>query len=150
MKPRTIEIFDTTLRDGAQGEGISFSLEDKLNIAQKLCKLGIAFIEAGNPGSNPKDMAFFRRAGELALGETQLVAFGATRKKDTPVEEDENCAALLSAGTRWVAVFGKSWDLHVRDVLRTTPGENLAMIRDTVAFFKARGRMVAFDGDHFF
>ena len=81
MEPRSIEIFDTTLRDGAQGEGISFSLEDKLNIAQKLCKLGIAFVEAGNPGSNPKDMEFFRRAGELVLGETQLVAFGSTRKK---------------------------------------------------------------------
>lgn len=150
MKPRTIEIFDTTLRDGAQGEGISFSLEDKLNIAQKLCKLGIAFIEAGNPGSNPKDMEFFRRAGELELGETQLVAFGSTRKKDTPVERDEGCAALLSAGTRWVAIFGKSWDLHVRDVLRTTLPENLRMIRDTVSFLKEQGRQVVFDAEHFF
>ncbi len=150
MKPRTIEIFDTTLRDGAQGEGISFSLEDKLNIAQKLCKLGIAFIEAGNPGSNPKDMEFFRRAGELELGQTQLVAFGSTRKKDTPVERDEGCAALLSAGTRWVAIFGKSWDLHVRDVLRTTLPENLRMIRDTVSFLKEQGRQVVFDAEHFF
>ena len=150
MKPRTIEIFDTTLRDGAQGEGISFSLEDKLNIAQKLCKLGIAFIEAGNPGSNPKDMEFFRRAGELELGQTQLVAFGFTRKKDTPVERDEGCAALLSAGTRWVAIFGKSWDLHVRDVLRTTLPENLRMIRDTVSFLKEQGRQVVFDAEHFF
>ncbi len=150
MKPRTIEIFDTTLRDGAQGEGISFSLEDKLNIAQKLCKLGIAFIEAGNPGSNPKDMEFFRRAGELELGQTQLVAFGSTRKKDTPVERDEGCAALLSARTRWVAIFGKSWDLHVRDVLRTTLPENLRMIRDTVSFLKEQGRQVVFDAEHFF
>ena len=150
MKPRTIEIFDTTLRDGAQGEGISFSLEDKLNIAQKLCKLGIAVVEAGNPGSNPKDMEFFRRAGELELGETQLVAFGSTRKKDTPVERDEGCAALLSAGTRWVAIFGKSWDLHVRDVLRTTLPENLRMIRDTVSFLKEQGRQVVFDAEHFF
>lgn len=150
MKPRTIEIFDTTLRDGAQGEGISFSLEDKLNIAQKLCKLGIAFIEAGNPGSNPKDMEFFRRAGELELGQTQLVAFGSTRKKDTPVERDEGCTALLSAGTRWVAIFGKSWDLHVRDVLRTTLPENLRMIRDTVSFLKEQGRQVVFDAEHFF
>ena len=150
MEPRSIEIFDTTLRDGAQGEGISFSLEDKLNIAQKLCKLGIAFIEAGNPGSNPKDMEFFRRAGELELGETQLVAFGSTRKKDTPVERDEGCAALLSAGTRWVAIFGKSWDLHVRDVLRTTLPENLRMIRDTVSFLKEQGRQVVFDAEHFF
>ena len=150
MKPRTIEIFDTTLRDGAQGEGISFSLEDKLNIAQKLCKLGIAFIEAGNPSSNPKDMEFFRRAGELELGQTQLVAFGSTRKKDAPVERDEGCAALLSAGTRWVAIFGKSWDLHVRDVLRTTLPENLRMIRDTVSFLKEQGRQVVFDAEHFF
>ena len=150
MDPRTIEIYDTTLRDGAQGEGISFSLEDKLNIAQKLAKLGIAFIEAGNPGSNPKDMEFFRRAGELELGETRLVAFGSTRKKDTPVEEDEGCAALLSAGTRWVAVFGKSWDLHVRDVLRTTLPENLQMIRDTVSFLKGKGKRVVFDAEHFF
>ena len=140
MKPRTIEIFDTTLRDGAQGEGISFSLEDKLNIAQKLCKLGIAFLEAGNPGSNPKDLEFFRRAGELDLGETKLVAFGSTRKKDAAAETDEGCAALLSAGTEWVAIFGKSWDLHVRDVLRTTPEENLRMIRDTVSFLKWKDR----------
>ncbi len=150
MEPRSIEIFDTTLRDGVQGEGISFSLEDKLNIAQKLCKLGIAFVEAGNPGSNPKDMEFFRRAGELALGETRLVAFGSTRKKGGSAREDEGCAALLSAGTRWVAVFGKSWDLHVRDVLRTTLEENLAMIRDTVSFLKEQGRMVIFDAEHFF
>lgn len=152
MEPRQIEIFDTTLRDGAQGEGISFSLEDKLNIAGKLCKLGIAFIEAGNPGSNPKDMEFFRRAGELEreYPGTRLVAFGSTRKKNIPVEEDENCAALLTAGTKWVAVFGKSWDLHVRDVLRTTLDENLAMIRDTVAFFKEKGRDVVFDAEHFF
>ncbi len=150
MEPRQIEIYDTTLRDGAQGEGISFSLEDKLNIAQKLCKLGIAFLEAGNPGSNPKDLEFFRRAGELDLGETQLVAFGSTRKKDAAAETDEGCAALLSAGTEWVAVFGKSWDLHVRDVLRTTPEENLRMIRDTVSFLKGKGRKVVFDGEHFF
>lgn len=150
MGPRTIEIYDTTLRDGAQGEGISFSLEDKLNIAQKLCKLGIAFIEAGNPGSNPKDLEFFRRAGELDLGETRLVAFGSTRKKDTAAETDEGCAALLSAGTEWVAVFGKSWDLHVRDVLRTTPEENLRMIRDTVSYLKEQGRRVIFDAEHFF
>lgn len=152
MEPRQIEIYDTTLRDGAQGEGISFSLEDKLNIAGKLCKLGIAFVEAGNPGSNPKDMEFFRRAGALEqeYPDTRLVAFGSTRKKNIPVEEDENCAALLTAGTKWVAVFGKSWDLHVRDVLRTTLEENLRMIRDTVSFFKEHGRLVVFDAEHFF
>lgn len=152
MEPRQIEILDTTLRDGAQGEGISFSPEDKRNIARSLGKLGVAFVEAGNPGSNPKDMEFFRRMGEFErdFPDTRLVAFGSTRKKNLAVEEDENCAALLSAGTRWVSVFGKSWDLHVRDVLRTTPDENLAMIRDTVAFFKAKGRRVIFDAEHFF
>lgn len=150
MEQRTIEIYDTTLRDGAQGEGISFSLEDKLNIAQKLTRLGIAFVEAGNPGSNPKDMEFFRRAGELNWGETRLVAFGSTRKKGSAAEKDEGCAALLSAGTEWVAIFGKSWDLHVRDVLRTTPEENLRMIRDTVSFFRGKGRRVIFDAEHFF
>ena len=145
-----IEILDTTLRDGAQGEGISFSLEDKLNITQKLAKLGLDFIEAGNPASNPKDMEFFRRLQELELGSTQVVAFGATRRKGIRAEEDENCISLLSAGTEWVSVFGKSWDLHVRDVLRTTLEENLAMIRDTVRYFKAAGRKVIFDAEHFF
>ena len=152
MEPRQIEILDTTLRDGAQGEGISFSPEDKRNIARALGRLGIAFVEAGNPGSNPKDMEFFRRTEEFEreFPGTRLVAFGSTRKKDLAVQEDENCAALLSAGTRWVAIFGKSWGLHVRDVLRTTPEENLAMIRETVAFLKEKGRSVIFDAEHFF
>ncbi len=147
---RQIEIFDTTLRDGAQAEGISYSLEDKLNITRRLCRLGLRFVEAGNPASNPKDMEFFRRVGETDTGGTDLVAFGATRKKGTRAREDEGCRSLLAAGTRWVAVFGKSWDLHVADVLRTTPDENLAMIRDTVAFLRANGREVIFDAEHFF
>lgn len=152
MEPQQIEILDTTLRDGAQGEGVSFSPEDKRNIARKLGKLGIAFVEAGNPGSNPKDMEFFRQTEEFEreFPNTRLVAFGSTRKKNLAVGEDENCAALLAAGTQWVAIFGKSWDLHVRDVLRTTLDENLAMIRETVAFFKERGRKVIFDAEHFF
>lgn len=152
MQPRQIEILDTTLRDGAQGEGISFSPEDKRNIARKLGKLGIAFVEAGNPGSNPKDMEFFRQTEDFQreFPDTRLVAFGSTRKKNLTAQEDENCAALLAAGTQWVAIFGKSWDLHVRDVLRTTLEENLAMIRETVAFFKEQGRKVIFDAEHFF
>ena len=147
MEPRQIEILDTTLRDGAQGEGVSFSPEDKRNIARKLGKLGISFVEAGNPGSNPKDMEFFRQTErfESEFPGTRLVAFGSTRKKNLAVEEDENCAALLAAGTEWVSIFGKSWDLHVRDVLRTTLVENLARIRGTVAFFKDRGRNVILD-----
>ncbi|MEA5012826.1 MAG: citramalate synthase [Angelakisella sp.] len=145
-----IEILDTTLRDGAQGEGVSFSLEDKLNITQKLARLGIAFIEAGNPASNPKDMEFFQRVHSLELGATHIVAFGATRKKNICVLEDENCQALLAAQTKWVSIFGKCWDLHVQDVLRTTLEENLKMIEETVRFYKENGRFVIFDAEHFF
>lgn len=145
-----IEIFDTTLRDGAQAEGISYSLEDKLNITRQLCRLGLQFIEAGNPASNPKDMEFFRQVGEMDTGGTQIVAFGATRKKGITPQEDEGCRSLLGAGTRWVTLFGKSWDLHVTDVLRTTLAENLEMIRSTVAFFRDAGREVIFDAEHFF
>ena len=137
---KRIEIFDSTLRDGAQGEGISFSVEDKLNIVRLLDELGVAYVEAGNPGSNPKDLEFFRRAGELNLKNAELVAFGSTRRKEIPVEEDKNVQALLTANTKAVALFGKSWDLHVRDILRTTEEENFAMISDTVSFFNPRKR----------
>jgi 2-isopropylmalate synthase len=147
---KRIEIFDSTLRDGAQGEGISFSVEDKLNIVRLLDELGVAYVEAGNPGSNPKDLEFFRRAGELNLKNAELVAFGSTRRKEIPVEEDKNVQALLTANTKAVALFGKSWDLHVRDILRTTEEENFAMISDTVKFFKSRGKKVIFDAEHFF
>ncbi len=147
---RTIEILDSTLRDGAQGEGISFSVEDKLAVTRLLDDLGVPYIEAGNPGSNPKDLEFFRRAGELRLRHAKLVAFGSTRRKDIPAEEDANVQALLTAGTDTVALFGKCWDLHVRDILKTTDEENFRMIRDTVAFFKARGKRVIFDAEHFF
>lgn len=145
-----VEILDTTLRDGAQGEGISFSLLDKLAIVRTLVKLGIPLIEAGNPASNPKDMEFFHRLREMELGQSSIVAFGATRKKETPIESDGNIQALLEAGTAVVSIFGKCWDLHVRDVLRTTNEENLAMIADTVSYFVARGKRVIFDAEHFF
>lgn len=147
---RKIRMFDSTLRDGAQGEGIAFSLEDKLNIVKTLDDLGIDYIEAGNPYSNPKDLEFFERVARMELKCATLVAFGSTRRKNTPVEEDGNCAALLRAGTPAVAVFGKSWDLHVTDVIRTTLEENLAMIADTCWFFKAHGKQVIFDAEHFF
>ncbi len=147
---RKIKIFDSTLRDGAQGEGIAFSLEDKLNIVKTLDELGIDYIEAGNPYSNPKDLEFFERVSRMELKHATLVAFGSTRRKNTPVEEDGNCAALLRAGAPAVAIFGKSWDLHVTDVIRTTLEENLAMIADTCRFFKARGKQVIFDAEHFF
>ena len=145
-----VEILDSTLRDGAQGEGISFSVEDKLAVTRLLDALGVPFIEAGNPGSNPKDLEFFRRAGELKLKHSRLVAFGSTRRKGIAVEEDANVQALLTADTGAVAIFGKCWDLHVRDILKTTEEENFAMIGDTVSFFKSKGKRVIFDAEHFF
>ena len=150
MKMRTVEILDSTLRDGAQGEGISFSVEDKLAVTRLLDELGIPFVEAGNPGSNPKDLEFFRRASELKLKNTSLVAFGSTRRKGIKVEEDANVQALLTADTKIVALFGKCWDLHVRDILRTSDQENFDMIADTVAFFKSKQKRVIFDAEHFF
>lgn len=127
MKP-VVEILDSTLRDGAQGEGISFSVEDKLSIVKALDQIGIQYIEAGNPGSNPKDLEFFRRAGTLSLLHARLVAFGSTRRKNVQVEQDKNIQALLSANTSAVAVFGKCWRLHVKEILSTTAQENLQMI----------------------
>jgi len=147
---KQIELLDSTLRDGAQAEGISFSVEDKLNIARLLDDIGVGYIEAGNPGSNPKDLEFFRRAGELNLKCAKLVAFGSTRRKNIAVEDDANVQALLTADTECVALFGKCWDLHVRDILKTTDEENFVMISDTVAFFKDKGKRVVFDAEHFY
>ncbi len=146
---REIEIFDTTLRDGAQGENLSFSVADKLNILKALAAIGIPYVEAGNPGSNPRDAEFFRavRGGEFG---TKIVAFGSTRRRSSRAEEDANCLALLEADTDYVSIFGKSWLFHVRDVLHATPEENLAMIRDTVAFFAQKGKHVFYDAEHFF
>lgn len=147
---KKIEILDTTLRDGAQGEGISFSLLDKLAIVKTLVKQGIPFIEAGNPASNPKDIEFFAKVKKQDLGHSRICAFGATRKKDLGVEEDANIKSLLAADTQWVSIFGKCWDLHVRDVLRTTNEENLRMISDTVSYLVSKGRHVIFDAEHFY
>ncbi len=144
------EIFDSTLRDGAQGEGISFSADDKVKILQKLDAFGISFVEAGNPGSNPKDIEFFQKAAKLKLKNAKIVAFGSTRRKNVKAEEDENLAALAGAGTDYVAVFGKSWLLHVNIILGVTPEENLAMISDTISFLRARGKKVFFDAEHYF
>ncbi|MDR0388167.1 MAG: citramalate synthase, partial [Treponema sp.] len=146
----SIEILDTTLRDGAQGEGISFSVQDKLAVARALDELGVAWIEAGNPGSNPKDMEFFRLAGSLNLETARLCAFGSTRKKGVPAAEDPQLQSLLAAETEGVVVFGKSWDLHVTEVLRVSREENLAMIAETVSFLRERGRRVIYDAEHFF
>ncbi|HCM26134.1 MAG TPA: citramalate synthase [Treponema sp.] len=145
-----IEIFDTTLRDGAQGEGITFSVQDKVAVARALDELGVAWIEAGNPGSNPKDLEFFRMAGDLGLTTSRLCAFGATRKKGVLPDDDPNVRSLLDANTEAVVLFGKSWDLHVTEVIRASLDENLAMIRDTVSFFKEKGKILIYDAEHFF
>lgn len=147
---RIIDLLDSTLRDGAQGEGISFSVEDKLAIVQALDELGIGYIEAGNPGSNPKDLKFFERASQLSLQHARLVAFGSTRRKGIPAQEDKNLQAILTARTEFVAIFGKCWDLHVTDILCTTLEENLRMIEDTCQFLTQQGKRVFFDAEHFF
>ncbi|MEN3109793.1 citramalate synthase [Uliginosibacterium paludis] len=142
--------YDTTLRDGAQAQGISFSVEDKLRIVRKLDELGIAYIEAGNPGSNPKDLEFFRRLDELTLHHSKIIAFGSTCKVGANPAEDSQLASLVSAGTPAVAIFGKTWDYHATAILRTTLEENLRMIRETIAWLKAQGKEVVFDAEHFF
>ncbi len=145
-----IHAYDSTLRDGAQAQGISYSVEDKLKIVEKLDALGVSYIEAGNPGSNPKDLEFFKRVGELKLVHSKIIAFGSTRKVGIRVEDDNNVKSLLTAHTPAIAIFGKSWDYQVTDILRTTLDENLAMIRDTIRFFKDQGKEVVFDAEHFF
>jgi len=149
-KKPDIEILDTTLRDGSQGEGITFSLRDKLAVTEALDELGVAWIEAGNPGSNPKDLDFFRLASSLKLKNAKLCAFGSTRKKGVKAEEDAQLRSLLDAGTQGIVIFGKSWDLHVSEVLHAAPEENIAMIAETIAFFKKEGRTVIYDAEHFF
>jgi len=145
-----IKIFDSTLRDGAQAEGISFSVEDKIKVVKVLDSLGISYIEAGNPSSNPKDIEFFERVKDIKLENSKLVAFGSTRRRDIKVEEDKNVQSLLSADTETVAIFGKSWDFHVTDIIKTSLEENLKMIKETMAFFKEHGKEVIFDAEHFF
>ncbi len=143
-------VYDTTLRDGTQGEGFQLSGLDKLRIAERLDRFGVDYIEGGWPGSNPKDVEFFREAKSLQLQHAKLAAFGSTRRADTPVEQDPQVALLLEAETPVVTIFGKSWALHVTEVLRTTIEENQAMIRDTVRYLKQHGREVIYDAEHFF
>lgn len=145
-----IELYDTTLRDGAQSEGISFSVADKMKVCEKLDELGVHFIEGGWPGANPKDMEFFRKAKSLNLKNSELVAFGSTRHAGTEASRDKVLNALLGAGTRTITIFGKSWDLHVKDVFKCDLSENLLMIEDSVKFLKSMGRTVFFDAEHFF
>ena len=145
-----IFIYDSTLRDGAQAQGISYSVEDKLKIVQRLDDLGVSYIEAGNPGSNPKDLEFFARATNLRLAHARIIAFGATRKVGVRAAEDAGLQSLLQAGTPAIAIFGKAWDYQVLEILRTTLDENLRMISDTVRYLKQHGKEVVFDAEHFF
>ena len=145
-----IHTFDTTLRDGTQGESISFSVDDKIVIAQKLDELGIDYIEGGWPGSNPKDQEFFKRAAALTLHHARLTAFGSTRFAKNPVHEDRNVRALVEAGTPVVSIFGKTWDLHVKRALGITEDQNLVLISETVRYIKDHGKEVVYDAEHFF
>ena len=145
-----ILLYDTTLRDGTQREGLSISCEDKLKIARELDLMGFHYIEGGWPGSNPKDAEFFRRIHEVPLKQARIAAFGSTRHAHTRCEEDSNIRALLDAETPVVTLVGKSWTLHVEKVLETTREENLAMIAESVAFFKHLGKEVVYDAEHFF
>lgn len=146
----SVQIYDTTLRDGTQREGISLSVADKLKIARRLDEFGVAYIEGGWPGSNPKDEAFFEQVRGMQLKHAKIAAFGSTRKKDAPVERDPNLKALLAAGTPVVTLVGKSWDLHVRDVLEATLDQNLSMIKDSVAYLKGFDKEAIYDAEHFF
>ena len=145
-----VKLFDTTLRDGAQTEGISFSLEDKLKIAKLLDELGVHYIEGGWPGSNPKDIEFFKKVREIKLNHAKICAFSSTRRANTKVEDDKILQALIEAETPVVSIFGKTWDFHVTDALKTTLEENLLMIEDSIFYLKKMGKEVIFDAEHFF
>ena len=145
-----IEIYDTTLRDGTQGEGVTFSVADKLRIVERLDAFGVHYIEGGWPGSNPRDIEFFEQAKHRTFHRARLAAFGSTRRKNIRASQDDQVRLLLDAATPVVTIFGKTWLLHVREVLQTTPEENLAMITDTVAHLKAHGKFVVYDAEHTF
>ncbi|MDJ0510887.1 MAG: citramalate synthase [Crocosphaera sp.] len=145
-----IWLYDTTLRDGAQREGIALSLEDKLKIARQLDQMGIPFIEGGWPGANPKDVQFFWKLQEEPLTQAEIVAFCSTRRPHKLAAEDPLLKAILAAGTHWVTIFGKSWDLHVTEGLKTTLEENLKMIADTIEYLRSQGRRVIYDAEHWF
>lgn len=146
----SVKIYDTTLRDGTQGEGVSLSVEDKLKIALRLDKLGAHYIEGGWPGSNPKDLEFFRRIQDYPLVNAKITAFGSTRRPGIKVEDDTSMQSILESGVKVATIFGKTWDFHVTHALNTTLEENLSMIKDSVAFLKASGLEVIYDAEHFF
>ena len=145
-----IEIYDTTLRDGSQGEGVNFSIEDKCRVAEQLDEFGVDFIEGGWPGSNPRDLAFFERAHGLKLTHARVAAFGSTRRHTLTCDDDPSIQSLLKAETPVVTIFGKSWLLHVKDALRLSPEENLEIIEDTVRYLAARVACLVYDAEHFF
>jgi 2-isopropylmalate synthase len=147
---RRIEIYDTTLRDGAQTEGISFSVEDKIRISEKLAELGIHYIEGGWPGSNPRDLEYFRKVKKLKLGTSRIVAFGSTHRPKHKVSDDAMFKSLLEADVRLITIFGKSWDFHVREALKISLQENLDIIYNSVAYLKKHVETVFFDAEHFF
>jgi 2-isopropylmalate synthase len=147
---RRIEIYDTTLRDGAQTEGISFSVEDKLRITEKLDELGVHYIEGGWPGSNPKDLEYFRKAKKLNLENSKIVAFGSTHRPRHKVEDDANIRALLDAKVQIITIFGKTWDFHVTEALKISLEENLDLIFNSVAYLKRNVHTAFFDAEHFF
>lgn len=150
MQNQKIFVYDSTLRDGTQGEGVSFSIDDKIKIVKALDSLGVDYIEAGNPGSNPKDMEFFRRTSRLALTHAKIASFGSTHRVGIRPEEDPNICALRSANTTVVTIFGKAWDLHVREVLHAELCENVEIIRSTLSYFSSLGKEVIFDAEHFY
>ncbi len=147
---RRIEIYDTTLRDGSQGEGISYSVMDKIRIAQELDLMGVPYIEGGWPGSNPKDMGFFLQMSKKPLQNSRLVAFSMTRRPHTHASQDTNLNDLIKSQVKIITIVGKTWDMHVTDVLKTTLSENLAMISDTIRFLTGKGLIVFYDAEHFF
>jgi 2-isopropylmalate synthase len=147
---KNIEILDTTMRDGAQARGIAFSVSDKLHLCRAMDDFGVAYIEAGNPASNPKEIEFFQQVRKLKFNHAKLAAFGSTRYKNLAVEDDPNVAALLGADTEAVVIFGKAWGLHAEKVLGVTLEQNLDLIAETLSYFKKQGRTVLFDAEHFY
>ena len=147
---RSVETFDSTLRDGSQGEGLSFSVEDKIRIVRLLDELGVNYIEAGNPASNVKEMTFFEELRKIRLSSSEIVAFGSTRRHGVSAQEDRNLCSLLDSGAGTLAIFGKAWDFQVTDILKITLEENLDLISSSVAFLRQNGRRVFFDAEHFF
>jgi 2-isopropylmalate synthase len=149
MKP-FVQLYDTTLRDGAQAEDVNFSVEDKVRVARKLDQFGVHYIEGGWPGSNPRDIEFFKEMRRVKLGKARLAAFGSTRRAKIKVSDDPSMKALIASGAPVATIFGKTWDLHVLKALKTTLGENLDMIDESVAFLRKHMDEVVYDAEHFF